>query len=485
MTAGHRDGRATATAVPDAGTDRSLELLLRRRGELQAVLRRHGVPAEQAPGLLSEALLEVGAAGRTPVSSRRLVRALEVACARWSSLRRDAHRAPGGGDGFATILRSVARRLEGRRKRLAHESSQAPRLAAEMLDHARRCPEEALDEPRFHTWAVTDHLVETARELAFESARRALGVAELARDLAARLDEADYGTAALRDLQARAWMTTANIHRILGRPDAAAADFARAEELLEAGSLDPRLRADLFRLQASLARARRRFDAAAVLVDRAAAIYRWLQDSHEEGRLLLSRALIHEQTGEPEEAIPLVRRSLELLDLEREPRLEYVAVQNLALCLQRCGRADAAAELLPAVRRLDRLHGGRIDHLRLLWLDGAVALARGDAAGEALLERSREGFAHEGMAVEAALVALELAAHLLEQGRTGETRRLADELVGLFRARRVHREAMAALMIFQQAAQVETATASLTRDVAAALERERRRERPSPSPSDA
>ncbi len=52
---------------------------------------------------------------------------------------------------------------------------------------------------------------------------------------------------------------------------------------------------------------------------------------------------------------------------------------------------------------------------------------------------------------------------------------LADEMVTVFRDLKVSREPLAALLLFQEAARQETATADLTREVAASLARARPR----------
>ena len=54
---------------------------------------------------------------------------------------------------------------------------------------------------------------------------------------------------------------------------------------------------------------------------------------------------------------------------------------------------------------------------------------------------------------------------LLEQGRTGETRKLAEEILPIVQAQKVEREALAALQVFYDAAKRETATVELTRRI--------------------
>ncbi|HYX24555.1 MAG TPA: hypothetical protein VFC23_10425, partial [Thermoanaerobaculia bacterium] len=86
-------------------------------------------------------------------------------------------------------------------------------------------------------------------------------------------------------------------------------------------------------------------------------------------------------------------------------------------------------------------------------------------------EEVRREFTERGMGYDTALVSLELAALDLEDGRTAEVKELAREMVTVFRAQEVQREALAALLLFRRAALKERATAELARDVAEFLNR--------------
>jgi hypothetical protein len=77
------------------------------------------------------------------------------------------------------------------------------------------------------------------------------------------------------------------------------------------------------------------------------------------------------------------------------------------------------------------------------------------------------------MAYDTALVSLELAVFLIDEGKTAEVRELAGEITEIFKARDVHRETLAALAVFQAAADRATATTDLVRDLAAYLTRAR------------
>jgi hypothetical protein len=69
------------------------------------------------------------------------------------------------------------------------------------------------------------------------------------------------------------------------------------------------------------------------------------------------------------------------------------------------------------------------------------------------------------MSYDIALALLEEAALLLDESRTAEVKVLSQELAGVFESKGVHREALAALRLFQEAVEHETATADLARRV--------------------
>jgi hypothetical protein len=77
------------------------------------------------------------------------------------------------------------------------------------------------------------------------------------------------------------------------------------------------------------------------------------------------------------------------------------------------------------------------------------------------------------MGYDAALALLEESVLLLEEGRPAEVRQRARILVDVFTSQDVHREAAAALLVFQEAAEGETATAELVRRLLAFLHRAR------------
>ncbi|HET9228123.1 MAG TPA: hypothetical protein VFR31_15715, partial [Thermoanaerobaculia bacterium] len=101
-----------------------------------------------------------------------------------------------------------------------------------------------------------------------------------------------------------------------------------------------------------------------------------------------------------------------------------------------------------------------------------AGLGRNEEA-ELKLRELRDAFVEQRLGYDASIVTLDLAALYLQQGRAAEVRRLAAEVLPVLLSQDIHREAMAALIAFQQASEMETATPGMVQQVAAYLYRAR------------
>jgi len=158
----------------------------------------------------------------------------------------------------------------------------------------------------------------------------------------------------------------------------------------------------------------------------------------------------------------------------REPRLYLSGRYNLALFLVESGEPGQAEEILEVDADLYKRYPEPWLQLRLTGLRGKIAVTQGDfAAAEAAFLEMRDGFLQQGIGYDAAIVSMDLALLYLRQGRTAELKTLAKEMLPIFRAQDVHREAVAALVLFQEAAREEQVTAAFVRELAAYLDRAR------------
>jgi tetratricopeptide (TPR) repeat protein len=341
------------------------------------------------------------------------------------------------------------------------------RLKSQPSDQRRALVEST---PELRSWALCELVCERSLEAAADKADRALDLA----GLAVRIAELAPGEAAWRQrLQGYALAHLANARRVSGDLPAADAEFARARSSWEHGASSvSNLLSEtrFFGLEASLRRNQRRLSEALELLDLALSS----AEESERKNLLVNRANVLELLGDFEGAIDSLQESASLVSAEHEPRLLCVVQFNLANNLLQAGRLGEAEALLPELQELAGRLGNDLDSLRLRWLEGRVAASMG-RRGEAVaaLVWVQEEFASRRIAFDVALVSVELTVLYLEEGRSSEVRNLSRQLLWIFQAHGVHREALAALRLFCEAVERETATLEFVRDLVVYLRRAR------------
>jgi tetratricopeptide (TPR) repeat protein len=323
---------------------------------------------------------------------------------------------------------------------------------------AEERPRQVEQTPDFHTWALAERLCAESEEMAPASAPLSLELAELARCAArhARVPEPWQP-----GLEGYTVAFIANAHRVSGHLRKADAAFAEALRLCTPGSLPWLLDAGrMLDLEASLRRAQRRFEEALVLHERALAVCPPEQVGHN----LLNQSATLEQMGGYPASIKVLEKAATLVDGTRQPRLLCVLRFNLAVNLCHLERPKEAEPILDEVRILARAMKKESDLFRLRWLEGKVAAGLGRPE-EAIpsLEQVRQWFAAKNNPYDTALATLELAALYLDAGHNAKVKELVREMAPIFAAQDVHREALAALALFRDAALQETATAALAR----------------------
>lgn len=258
----------------------------------------------------------------------------------------------------------------------------------------------------------------------------------------------------------------------------AGGDLRKADELFslvrwviaEHGVTDPEVVARVDDLMGSLRKDQRRFPEAERLLKRAAIQFGLIEAPDDAARVLLILGDTYCAAGSLEDAIETTRSALALLGPASDPRLHLCGHYNLALQLKEAGRFEEAADLLEADEPLYRQFPEPWTQLRLLWLRGDIAVGRGDlAAAERAYLETRKGFIAQGIGYDAAVVSFDLAILYLRQGRRADVRRLAEEMIPLFKSQDVHREALAALTLFLEAAREDQLTVEMVLELSAAL----------------
>jgi tetratricopeptide (TPR) repeat protein len=328
---------------------------------------------------------------------------------------------------------------------------------------------------RFRNRMLCERLMEESYEARFSDLRRSVDLAQLATRVSDRLGPGDCGgQEALDGVRARAWAYLGNALRIHHDFAGSEQAFAVAESLLEEGSITLLDRARVLGLLASLRGDQQRFAEAFHLLDRTCVLYKRLGQWNLLGRTLLQKAVVCGESGDGEGEMRLLRRALDLIDPQEEPRVFLAARHNLILALNENGRAREAFALLFHTRPLYLKAGDRMNLLKLRWLEGLVALGlqRADQA-EAAFRELQQAFTELGLYYDVGLVSLDLASAYALQGRTADVRQVAEETLAIFQAHNIHREAMAALLALTSAARVDQAGIDLVRHVSEFLKRAR------------
>ena len=359
---------------------------------------------------------------------------------------------------------------------LLKERIDAPELLDELLRQPPARRQTLLgSNPRLHTWGLSELLVEQSLETVTRDPWRAEEMAALALGLSEFLDTGFYGAATIQDLRARAWAYVGNARRV--RSDFAGAQkaFASARICLRRGTRSPFELAVLLDLEGSLRRDQRLLAEAGDLFRQASRIFLTEGEPHRAGRSLVNLSTVYYFMGNLEEALTLLRQSLALLDMKKEPRLRLYARHNLSSYLTEAGRFPEARDAYRETRQLYREHPEPWVQNRRKWVRGRILGGLGHPArAEALLLAARDGFMSEGtegVPYDAALVSLEIAMLYAEQGRTTELKRLAGEMVPIFSSLHIHREALAALAFLTRAIEAETASLEMVKAVADYLRR--------------
>ena len=324
----------------------------------------------------------------------------------------------------------------------------------------------------YHDWAVVEALCRRSQEAASDSADRALELAELGLRAAERVEPKG-------PLRARvcgfALAYVGNARRVRNDLDGARAAFAKALRLWgEGASVDPYPLEgwQIFNLEASLRIDVQELDRALECLDAALAE---AARSSAVGALLLKKARVLEQRRDFEAALAALEEAEPWLKVERLPRHVFGLQFNRAVNLCHLGRFATAELLLPEVRARAIELRTELDLIRTLWLEARVAIGlERMETGVASLEQVAEEFRARDLAYDGALVHLDLAVVELEQGKTAAVQQRAADMWWIFRAGQLHREAVAALDLFCQAARREAATVELARRVQDYLKRAER-----------
>jgi tetratricopeptide (TPR) repeat protein len=357
-----------------------------------------------------------------------------------------------------TVRRNLLHELREQKAQRALDEGKV--LAARLKPYSEAARRDLVDgAPDYQHWGLAVVLCRESEKAAAHDPREALKLAELALFVAERVPGPDAWRSRLQG-----WCTgfVANAERVgVGLP-AAEATFSRAWSLWQAGQDEIGLLSEayLLDLEASLRGDQRLFSEALKLQNAALTLAR----PGETEMILLNRACMLQEMGEYQAALQTLEQAAQTIDGERQPRLRFGVRFNQAANLGRLSRPEEAVPIVHEVRELAERLRNDVDLVRTLWLEGNIAAELGhhQKALEAL-EQVRRDFEARTLPYDYALASLDLALVYREEGRSMEIKALAGEILKIFEAQRVHREALAAIVLFREAAEKDQITIDLVR----------------------
>jgi tetratricopeptide (TPR) repeat protein len=372
---------------------------------------------------------------------------------------------------MAPALGERIRREHEARDRLLASLLAAPLGYEEILDR--------IDEERLPTRACVDVLLTLSFDERARDPNRMFQLAYAARTAALSLpladDAASYSPSEMADVQARAWGELANAYRVNEDPPKSEEALTEAEAVRDAGSGNPLIHARLLDVEASLRTDQRRYGEARRLLDLVVDLYREIGEEHLAGRALIKQGLELHYDGKAAEAAAVLRKAQPMFD-RRDAHLLANARHALLIVMAANGEYTEAAALLLRSGLRAAFKNEPVNRLKVRWLEGRIfaGLGKLERAAVAFAD-ARESFVEHGLDYEGALIGLESAGVLLQQGHLDEVEALATEALEIFEMLEIHPEALRALSYLQRICVARKATTGLFREVVTFLERLERR----------
>ena len=316
-------------------------------------------------------------------------------------------------------------------------------------------------DPRFHTFGLYSRLLEASRWYRRTEPEETVDIIRLAIVVAERLDPATLGEERIAELRAAAWAALGNAKRIAEDFEGARRAFNEAWRLLESGTGDPAEEAHLISLEASYMKDIGEFELAESSLEEAFEIYQRAGDLHQQGRILIKMGEIIGHIH-PERGIAHLQKALALIDTSREPRLELCAQHALAQFLSDNGQPEEGLAVLERARPLYKQFQDDLTQLRLHWVEGKIAfrLKEYDEA-ESIFGQIWEEFRARNLNQEVVLVTIDLARVLAAKGETARAAQLAAECYSIMKNWGLHKDALAAWLVFQDALSQERGIAAI------------------------
>ncbi len=385
--------------------------------------------------------------------TRQIVKHLLTGCEPCSELAARISSATGWQEAYEKIFDRALSFANRKERQLAVEKLHgwAQWAFLEALPPDQRAPW-VQKETTFQHPGLYHRLLEASRWHLRTDPGEAVDIGHLAVLVSERLDSSRIGKNQVGDLQAAAWASLGNAKRVASDLEAARHAFNEAWRILEEhGTNDPVERAAILSLDASYMKDIGEFETAEVALEEALELYRAVGDAHRQGRILLQMGEIIGHVA-PDRGIAHIRKALALLDTTKEPRLAVCAQHALAWFLTDLDRHEEALAVLDRARPLYQQTQDDFTQLRLHWLEAKIAHRRGDLGeAETIFQQLWEEFRVRDLNQEVVLVSIELAEVLTKKGEAARAADLAAGCYSIMRSWGLHKDALAAWIVFQNA----------------------------------
>jgi len=360
-------------------------------------------------------------------------------------------------------------------RQVLHEEEAASRLYERLADQpAGRWMLWIRNQAQFQTLGMFNLVLREARRTRRAEPSRSEELSRMALSILPALSSEVYGETILRDRAALAWGYLGSALRAQGRLAEADRALQEGENLLPGDAREaPDETAWLRLFRASLARDQRRFDEALAAIYQARRLFRDLEDREHTAWTEVMTAEILAARGDRERSVAILEAFLARATPEQTGKVIYLtALQHLTFTLAELGRGAEARRWMSRLDEVAAVFRDPLNQARIRWTEGLVHQAVGELERAVEVYREvQQVFVEHGIAFDAALVSLDLTAVLLELGRSGEARRLTEDMVPIFRGLHVEREAVAAALLFVESLRREQATAAAAKALAQRLKK--------------
>jgi tetratricopeptide (TPR) repeat protein len=285
-------------------------------------------------------------------------------------------------------------------------------------------------------------------------------------------DRHESGPSSLaHDFAAEALSWIANAQRRLELFRDAEQTWTLAFARLRTGSQDPLLYHRLVVRRSSLSIDIGNYDQALADLRTAESVISVLSDPHEAARVQLKLGKAASYSGRADQSFRAFSCALRHLDKDRDPDLRLLAMEGSIVALTDLGRVWLAHGLSDAAEPFFTELGGEPQVRRFRWLRGRLLAINGylhDA--RTYLEPVRLELIEAGQLVDASICTLDLASVYAGLRKPDTQRALAEEMLPLFHSAGLEREALAAVLLYVDAARNYRANRDLMKSVLAKID---------------